>query len=506
MLGSILRQLGEKVCICVLRLGNLGDLEFLEAFQQGKHELLVSCHASFSCFHVTGNLPNNQARVRFDTDPADFQGLGKSEPSSQSFIFCLIVRQLEVEHDCMVDLEPFWVVNTIPPPYPLGPDAPSAAISHPCSVGLLTGRSGVRPVISTRKSGLEEKKTLFFVCATVHGCTLVEGVQMDFRIFLPGESIGASILTFRGKGVRWTLVVNGDPARGLSRSFFSLTFFSSLSSFASIYWTRSFGMVNRFATGNLGWLSASSSWEEALVLAGSCRLDRERRVRAGSASLTSPNRANALTWDVLSLLLLVGPRNVPLAVITLNRDAMTIRGDLRIRTLRGTRRLCSVKRASQVDRGYGADQLRLERLAGSFMKRVMLGGNVTLGPTEGTGVVKGLTTLGVGTELRPKGNIGAEMTDEKLQMKARQTGQLEVENAQIKAELERERSDQAVHATTWVAQKPEKFAAWALSDWEVGIRFFQVSQQLIDDIGILGFGTSPYQKHRGLYGILSNRL
>ncbi|VFQ98623.1 unnamed protein product [Cuscuta campestris] len=91
-------------------------------------------------------------------------------------------------------------------------------------------------------------------------------------------------------------------------------------------------------------------------------------------------------------------------------------------------------------------------------------------------------------------------------MKAGQTGQLEVENAQLMAELERERSDQAVHATTWAAQKPEKFAAWALSDREVGIRFFQVSQQLIDDIGIFEFGTSPYQKHRGLYVILSNRL
>ncbi|VFQ68208.1 unnamed protein product [Cuscuta campestris] len=75
-------------------------------------------------------------------------------------------------------------------------------------------------------------------------------------------------------------------------------------------------------------------------------------------------------------------------------------------------------------------------------------------------------------------------------MKAGQTGQLEVENAQLNAELERERSNQAVHATTWAAQKPEKFAAWALSNREVGIRFFQVSQQLIDDIGIFGFGIS----------------
>ncbi|VFQ84944.1 unnamed protein product [Cuscuta campestris] len=206
-------------------------------------------------------------------------------------------------------------------------------------------------------------------------------------------NLGASVLTFRGKGVRWTLVVNGDPARGLSRSFFSPTFFSNLSSFASICWTRSFGMVNWFATGNLGWLSASPSWWEALVLAGSCRLDRERRVRAGSASRTSPSRANALTWatlcpslcladflpipqpfeggvsggrwpDVFSFLLLVGPRDVPLAVIALNRDAVTIRSDLRIRSLRGTRRPCSVKCTGQVDRGHGADQLGLERLRG----------------------------------------------------------------------------------------------------------------------------------------------
>ncbi|VFQ83092.1 unnamed protein product, partial [Cuscuta campestris] len=38
MLGSILRQFGEKVCIRVLRPGNLGDLEFFEAFQQGKYK------------------------------------------------------------------------------------------------------------------------------------------------------------------------------------------------------------------------------------------------------------------------------------------------------------------------------------------------------------------------------------------------------------------------------------------------------------------------------------
>ncbi|VFQ68236.1 unnamed protein product [Cuscuta campestris] len=47
-------------------------------------------------------------------------------------------------------------------------------------------------------------------------------------------------------------------------------------------------------------------------------------------------------------------------------------------------------------------------LVGSFMNWVMLGGNVTLGPAEGTGIVNGLTTLGVGIELRPNGNTGAE--------------------------------------------------------------------------------------------------
>ncbi|VFQ83836.1 unnamed protein product [Cuscuta campestris] len=93
-----------------------------------------------------------------------------------------------------------------------------------------------------------------------------------------------------------------------------------------------------------------------------------------------------------------------------------------------------------------------------------------------------------------------------LAEKAGQTGQLEVENAQLKAELERERSDRTIHAAAWAAQEPEKFAAQALPDREVGIRFFQVSQQLIDDIGIFGFGTGQYQKHRGLYGILSNRV
>ncbi|VFQ97444.1 unnamed protein product [Cuscuta campestris] len=97
--------------------------------------------------------------------------------------------------------------------------------------------------------------------------------------------------------------------------------------------------------------------------------------------------------------------------------------------------------------------------------------------------------------------------DKKLWTHEGRAEKLEVENAQLKAELERERSDQAVHATTWAAQKPKKFAKTEeVCCQEVGIRFFQVSQQLIDDIGIFGFGTSQYQKHRGLYGILSNRL
>ncbi|VFQ87034.1 unnamed protein product [Cuscuta campestris] len=49
-----------------------------------------------------------------------------------------------------------------------------------------------------------------------------------------------------------------------------------------------------------------------------------------------------------------------------------------------------------------------------------------------------------------------------LAKKAGQTGQLEEENAQLRAELEREYSDRAVHAVAWVGQDPE--ATQALPD------------------------------------------
>ncbi|VFQ79342.1 unnamed protein product [Cuscuta campestris] len=42
-----------------------------------------------------------------------------------------------------------------------------------------------------------------------------------------------------------------------------------------------------------------------------------------------------------------------------------------------------------------------------------------------------------------------------LAEKAGQTGQLEEENAQLRAEMERERSDRVVHAVAWAAQTRE---------------------------------------------------
>ncbi|VFQ75106.1 unnamed protein product [Cuscuta campestris] len=83
-----------------------------------------------------------------------------------------------------------------------------------------------------------------------------------------------------------------------------------------------------------------------------------------------------------------------------------------------------------------------------------------------------------------------------LAEKAGQTGELEVENAQLKAELKRECSDRAVHAAAWAAQEPKKFAAQALSDREVGIGSSKAHAPVRNDLSVELVGSTPPRPRR----------
>ncbi|VFQ91639.1 unnamed protein product [Cuscuta campestris] len=110
----------------------------------------------------------------------------------------------------------------------------------------------------------------------------------------------------------------------------------------------------------------------------------------------------------------------------------------------------------------------------------------------------------------------AKEADEHAQAKNQQ---LEAENARsaeeiawLGDELEKERSERAPLAAAWAVQAPEKFAAQALPDREIAIRFFQglykheVSAGIIDEIRTYGFESGQYDERRALYGILEQQI
>ncbi|VFQ85049.1 unnamed protein product [Cuscuta campestris] len=85
-----------------------------------------------------------------------------------------------------------------------------------------------------------------------------------------------------------------------------------------------------------------------------------------------------------------------------------------------------------------------------------------------------------------------ELEGEKAELKEK-AAQSADEIAQLRAELEKERADQASFAAASAAQEPEQFAARAIPDRETAIRFFhdlfkhEVSAKVVDEIGTFGF-------------------
>ncbi|VFQ80603.1 unnamed protein product [Cuscuta campestris] len=86
------------------------------------------------------------------------------------------------------------------------------------------------------------------------------------------------------------------------------------------------------------------------------------------------------------------------------------------------------------------------------------------------------------------------------------------EIARLEDELQKEQSERAALAAAWATQTPEEFAAKALPDREIAIRFFQglykyeVSAGIVDEIGTYGFESGQYSERKALYGILQQRI